>query len=106
MSDKIHFTQPDHRFLVEVGRFAAAHGRSFIIFRQPHAPADVEWRKVPDCNAIFVGDVNGAVAELLSNYKNLELQEMIGLHHSPAATLRKYLNIGYELGKNPKGVSQ
>ena len=100
--EKIIFHRPDDRFLVEVGRFTAAHGRSFLIFRQPHAPANAEWRKIPNCNAIFVGNVADAVAALLSNYKNLELQEMIGLHPSPAATLRKFLGVGYELGKNPK----
>ncbi|MCA9999890.1 MAG: hypothetical protein KDE56_29205 [Anaerolineales bacterium] len=98
----INFTQPDSRFLVEVGRFTTDRTQSFFVFRQPYAPQTAKWRKIPHCNAIFIGNVDDALKGLLSNYKNLELQEMIGLHPSPAATLRKYLGIGYELGKNPK----
>lgn len=103
MTEKIHFTQPDPRFLVEVGRFTASRDQSFFVFRHPNAPQTAVWRKIPNCNAIFVGDVDDALAALLSNYKNLELQEMIGLHPSPAATLRQFLGIGYQHGRNPKG---
>lgn len=98
---EINFITPDGRFLVEVGRLTAA-GQAFHVFRQPRAAANAQWRKVPGCNALLIGDVEDALAGLLSNYKNLELQELIGLHPSPAATLRRFLGIGYEHGRNPR----
>lgn len=94
------FSIPDPRFPVAVATFAVSRhigGRfRFFVFASTTETRHIHnapWLRLEGVNAILIGNPHKALAGLLTNYSNLELQEKIGLSPTPAAKLRDYLGV-------------
>lgn len=86
---------PDKRFPVAFVRLPA--WKSLYVFVstvERHTPWRAAWSYVPGANVLLVGDVDEALAGLITSHSNLELGEMFdGIHPQTLKAIRRHLNI-------------
>lgn len=91
----ITFAQPDKKFNLLCASFGAQGNRYFVFVHslEKLPPQLAVWKKIDDANILLVGNVDDAPKGFIGNYSNEELKEMIGLHPTAAAVLRKRYRI-------------
>lgn len=102
------FYRPSARINLLACPFILAGRKSYIFLHalEQKVPKNAKWEKVDGCNVVLIGEVGDQMRQFLDQYKNKEIDEILGMHPSTITVLRRHFGVKVATGRGRNAKKQ